>query len=126
MTATAGFGYDHVFELATQLSPEERERFVREMDAFRQKPVAENKINWEEAGFVEYVVPGEPLVSATEIEEIKRRANDRQPMNTPEEREKNRQELLEILLNCPVMTDEELKGFEEARREINTCRLAYL
>ena len=75
---------------------------------------------------VEYTVPGPPIISQEEIEKIKRRVNDHVPMNTPEEIEKNCQELLKILLNCPVMTDEELKGFAEARREINECRLAYL
>ena len=76
-------------------------------------------------GFVMVTVPGEPLVSREEIEEIRRRANDRPKLRTPEEIEKNRQELLDILLNCPVMTDEELQGFEEARKEINECRLAF-
>ena len=124
--STIASGYDYVFELASQLSPEEQERLVREMDTHRQEPEPTKAINWAEFGLMEYTVPGKPIVSAAELAEIKRRVNDRPPMNTPEEREKNRQELMEILLNCPVMTDEELKGFEEARREINTCRLAYL
>ena len=75
---------------------------------------------------VEYTVPGTPIVSQEEIEEFKRIGEERQRKRTPEELERERQELLEILLNCPVMTDEELKGFEEARKEINECRLAYL
>jgi len=126
MTATTGFGYDYVFELASQLSPEEQERFVREMSASRREPVTEDKINWEEFGFVEYVVPGEPIISPAELEEIKRQGEMRQARKSPEELEASRQRLRELLLNCPVMTDEELKGFEEARKEINECRLAYL
>ena len=77
-------------------------------------------------GLVMITVPGEPMVSAEKREEIRRRCEDSERKRSPEEIEKNRQELLELLLNCPVLTDEELKGFEEARREINTCRLAYL
>jgi hypothetical protein len=129
MSTTAKFGYDYVFELATQLLPEEQIRLVQKMNGIileRADETSKNRCEHKEIKWIEYTVPGEPIVSAADIEEIKRRVNDRQPMDTPEEREKNRQELLEILLNCPVMTDEELKGFEEARREINTCRLAYL
>ena len=36
--STIASGYDYVFELASQLSPEEQERLVREMDAHRQVP----------------------------------------------------------------------------------------
>ena len=115
MSTAIGINYDYVFELASRLSMEEQERLVQEIR------VPKKKIR-----MVEYTVPGTPIVSQEEIEEIKRRSNDCVPMNTPEEIKKNNQELLEILLNCPVMTDEELKGFEEAREEINECRLAYL
>ena len=115
MSTAAGLGYNYVFELASQLSTEEQERLVREIRV----PNKKNKM-------VEYTVPGTPIISQEDIEEINRRVNDRVPMNTPEEIKRNNQELLDILLNCPVMTDEELKGFEEARKEINECRLAYL
>ena len=115
MSTAIKLNYDYVFELASQLSAEEQERLVREIRV----PNKKNKM-------VEYTVPGTPIISQEDIEEINRRVNDRVPMNTPVEIKKNNQELLEILLNCPVMTDEELKGFEEARKEINECRLAYL
>jgi len=115
MSTATRFSFDYVFELASQLSAEEQERLVREIRV----PNKKNKM-------VEYTVPGTPIISQEDIEEINRRVNDRVPMNTPEEIKRNNQELLDILLNCPVMTDEELKGFEEARKEINECRLAYL
>jgi len=122
MSTATRFGYDYVFELATQLSQEEQERFVQEMSDLRKERVAEpQKIRW-----IEYTVPGEPIVSAAEIEEIDQRVARREAEKTPEERKKNREKLMELLLNCPVFTDEELKVFEEARREINECRLAYL
>ena len=120
--STIASGYDYVFELASQLSPEEQERLVREMDAHRQEPEPPKEINWAEFGLMEYTVPGKPIVSAEKMEALKRQSARRQARKSPEDREK----LLEVLLNCPVMTDEELKGFEEARKEINECRLAYL
>jgi hypothetical protein len=129
MSTTARFGYDYVFELATQLLPEEQMRLVQKMNKLileREAESGENMDERKEIQWIEYTIPGKPIVSAAEIEEIKRQVNDRRPMDTPEERERARHELREILLNCPVMTDEELKGFEEARREINECHLAYL
>ena len=90
------------------------------------QPKKGKKKNGKKIRMVEYTVPGTPLVSQEEIEEFKRIGEERQRKRTPEELEREQQELLEILLNCPVMTDEELKGFEEARKEINECRLAYL
>ena len=110
---TTGFGYDYVFRLASQLPPEERVRLVREMDVFGKEYDTERKNQWGE-----YTVPGEPMISRAEIEEFKRRGERRQAMRTPEELEKKRQELLEILLNCPVMTNEELQGIRNARKEI--------
>jgi soluble P-type ATPase len=115
MSTATRFSYDYVFEIASQLSTEEQERLIQEMRAPSKK-----------IEMVEYTVPGTPIISQEDIEEIQHRVNSRVSMDTPDEIEKNRQELLEILLNCPVMTDEELKGFEEARKEINECRLAYL
>jgi len=139
MSATVGFCYDDIFNLVSQLAPAEQERLVRELPKRSLPPTTQDE---EESGLTdEYIrkhgvrmgnglmmvtVPGEPFVSREEIEEIKRRVDSPPLVRTPEEREKNRQELLEILLNCPVMTDKELKGYEEARREINECRLAYL
>ncbi len=114
MSTTSGFGYDYVFELASQLSPEEQERLAREISGSR-------KIN-----LVEYTVPGEPIISLAEIEKIKRRVDERPPQRSPEAIEQNRRELLEILLNAPVMSDEELQGIETARKELNECRLASL
>ena len=115
MSTATRFSYDYVFELVSQLSTEEQERLAQEV-----------RVSNKKTKMVEYTVPGTPIISQKDIEEINRMVNDRMRMNTPDEIEKNRQELLEILLNCPVMTDEELKGFEEARKEINECRLAYL
>ena len=122
MSTATRYSFDYVFELASQLSAEEQERLVQKMNVSSRKHDTESK----KIKMVEYTVPGTPIISQEEIEVIKRRANDHVPMNTPEEIKKNSQELLKILLNCPVMSDEELKGFEEARKEINECRLAYL
>ena len=122
MSTATKFDYDFVRELAVQLSTEEQERLVREMRVSSKRHDRENQ----KIEMVEYTVPGTPIISQEDIEEFKRRGEKRQRKRTPEELTKNNQELLEILLNCPVMTDEELKGFEEARKEINECRLAYL
>jgi hypothetical protein len=122
MSTVTKFGYDYVFELVSQLSSAEQERLVQEMSVPSKKRSTENH----STRLVEYTVPGTPIISPEDIEEFKRRGAERQRRLTPEELAKNNQELLEILLNCPVMTDEELKGFEEARKEINECRLAYL
>lgn len=37
MSTTNDFGYDYVFELAKQLSPEERDRLIRELEKGRKK-----------------------------------------------------------------------------------------
>ena len=138
MSAAAGFSYDYVFNMVSRLTPEEQERLVREVNVSRtqtKEPVQlsratdashEESEPEQNVRLVEYTVPGEPIISAERLEEIKRIAKQREARKSPEELEENRQKLLEILLNCPVFTDEELKGFEEARKEINECRLAYL
>ena len=135
MSAAAGFSYDYVFNMVSRLTPEEQERLVQEMKVSRQQtkePIRVTDASREESDseknvrLVEYTVPGVPIVSREDIEEYKRIAKQREARKSPEELEENRQKLLEILLNCPVFTGEELKGFEEARKEINECRLAYL
>ena len=138
MSAAAGFSYDYVFNMVSRLTPEEQERLVREVNVARKQtkesvqPSRVTDASREESELeqnvrlVEYTVPGVPIVSREDIEEYKRIAKQREARKSPEELEENRQKLLEILLNCPVFTDEELKGFEEARKEINECRLAYL
>jgi hypothetical protein len=138
LSAVVGLSYDYVFELATRLTPAEQKRLVRELPNESQpnsQEESESGLTDEyikqhgvrmENGFIRVTVPGVPLVSREKIEEIKRQVDSSPPTRTPEEREKNRRELLEILLNCPIMTDEELQGYEDARREINKCRLAYL
>ena len=90
------------------------------------QPKKNKKKNGKKIKMVEYTVPGTPIISQEELEEFKRIGEMRQRKRSPEELKESRQRLLEILLNCPVMTDEDLKGFEEARKEINECRLAYL
>ena len=139
MSTTIDYDYNYVFDLASRLSPTDQDRLLREMNVSRKQakepiqPVQETDVSDEkhepekkEIKWVKYTVPGEPMVSREEIEAIKRRVDSRPLSRTPEELEKNRKELLEILLNCPVMTEEELKGYEEARKELNECRLAYL
>jgi hypothetical protein len=108
MSTATGFSYDYVFRLASRLTPEEQERLVREMNV-PGKTIKES-------------VPS--MVSREEIEEFKRVGAERQRRRTPEELEENRQKLLEIILNCPVMSDEDLRGMIDARKEINECRLA--
>jgi len=136
MSATVG--YDYVFDLVSQLSLEEQSRLLRELpnDSLpKSREKSESGLTDEYikkhgvpvgSGFVVVTVPGEPIISPKRLEEIKRTCEHRQRKRSPEELEKNRQELLEILLNCPVMTDEELQGIIDARKEINECRLAYL
>ena len=130
-TTTTGFSYDDVFNLAVQLPPAERERLVRELPGNAQEeqpsrltdeylkqhgvPVGEN--------FIMVTVPGEPIISPAERQEIKRRCERYEVKRSPEELEKSRQRLLEILHNCPVMTDEELQGIIDARKDMNECRL---
>jgi hypothetical protein len=120
MSTATRFSYDYVLELASQLSTAERERLVQEI----QEPSVE--VPNYGSKMVEYTVPGKPIISPEELEEIRRIGERHQRKRTPEELKESRQRLMEILLNCPVMTDEDLKGFEEARKEINECRLAYL
>ena len=138
MSLAARYDYNYVFELASRLSPMERERLSRELpNGLSPQPEEPQKLVLNDEyikqhgvpvgdGLVLITVPGEPVISETKLEEINRRVVGRPERRTPEEIEANRQKLLGILLNCPVLTDEELKGFEEARREINECRLAYL
>jgi len=118
MSATVGYDYNEVLNLAVQLTAEERERRVREEETLPEK---QEEIQW-----VEYTVPGEPIISPEKMAEIKRRCERHERKRTPEELEESRKRLLEILLNCPVMTEEELQGIIDARKEINECRLAYL
>ena len=116
MSTAIQYGYDYVFDLASRLSPKEQRRLLRELpngSSFQSKEPQES-------------VPAEPIISREEIEEFKRIGERRQRKRSPEEIEANRQRLLNILLNCPVLTDEELQGIEDARKEINECRLAYL
>ena len=139
MSTAIEYGYNYVFDLASRLSAEEQDRLVREMDASRKKPkepvqpvreTDDSHVDYDwsltEFRMVEYTVPGEPIISAERLEEIKRIGERRQKKRTPEELEENRQRLLEILLNCPVMSDEDLQGIIDARKEFNECRLAYL
>ena len=138
MSTAIGYDYDYVLRLASRLMPEERYRLLRELPNtvadlpeeqeeswLTDEYVRDHGVPWGE-GHVVVTVPGTPLVSENQREEFKRRCEMNLAEKSPEIIEKNRQELLEILLNCPVLTDEELKGFEEARKEINACRLAYL
>jgi len=138
MSTTTVFNFDYVFNLAVQLPPEEQARLLRELpngippklqgeepSVLTDEYIEQHGVPMGD-GFVMVTVPGKPLVSREEIEEIKRIGERRQRRRSPEELEKSRQRLLEILLNCPVMTDEELQGIVDARKEINECRLAYL
>ena len=137
MSLTTNCGYDYVFELASRLSPVERERLSRELPkGLSPQPEEPQKLVLNDEyikqhgvpvgdGFVLVTVPGKPVISEAKLEGINRRAVGRPERRAPGEIEANRQKLLGILLNCPVLTDEELKGFEEARKEINECRLAY-
>ena len=133
MSAAAGIGYDYIFSLVSQLAPEDQERLVQELpknpspkpqdeeeSVLTDEYIKQHGVPFGNGLFV-YTVPGEPIISREEIEETRQRYEESQAPKTPEELEKNRQELLEILLNCPVFTDEELKGFEEARKELNEC-----
>ncbi|MDR0328706.1 MAG: hypothetical protein LBI05_10465 [Planctomycetaceae bacterium] len=108
MSTATGFSYDYVSQLVSRLTPEEQERLIREMD-MSCKTKQES-------------VPS--MVSHEEIEEFKRMGTQRQRRRTPEELEENRQKLLKIILTCPVMSDEDLQGMIDARKEINECRLA--
>ena len=134
MSATVGFCYDDIFNLVSQLAPAEQERLVRELPKRPPSSPAqsepESRLTDEYIrkhgirignGLIKVTVPGKPFISAEEREEVRRRYEESKVPKTPEELEKNRQELLEIILNCPVFTDEELKGFEEARKELNEC-----
>jgi len=116
MSTMLEYGYDYVFDLASRLSPKEQKRLLRELPNGFSPPSKEPQES----------VSVEPIISREEIEEFKRIGERRQRRRSPEELEESRRRLLEVLLNCPVMTDEELQGYEDARKEINECRLAYL
>jgi hypothetical protein len=122
MSATIGYDDNYVLNLAVPLAPAERERLVREVETVPKEPAPEKR----DIGWVEYTVPGEPMISPERLEEIKRIGEKRERKRSPEELEESRKRLLAILLSCPVMTDEELQGIRDARKEINECRLAYL
>lgn len=90
MSLTNNFGYEYVFKLAKQLTPEERKMLSRELN---------------QTGVKKHEPKPLPVMSDEEIAERKQR-------------------LLEKALQCPVLSEEELKKFDEARKEINECRLA--
>lgn len=74
MQITPDFGYDQVFELVRQLSPEELERLTRELKKRRVVPMEKQKLS--------------------------------------------KEEYAKMLLDCPVMTDEEFESFEKTRKEL--------
>lgn len=98
MQITIDFGYDQVFELVQQLSSEDQERLSRELN---KRPIAEPS----RADIEKNEPKPFPDLNEEEIAERKRR-------------------LLEKALQCPVLSEDALKKFEEARKEINECRLA--
>ena len=116
MSVATGFNYNYVFDLAVQLSHEEQKRLVRELPSGT-APKKTEKQDESEVLTDEYVkkhgipigdrlvmitVPGGPIVSAEELEEIKRIGKERERKRSPEELEESRQRLLQTLLNCPV------------------------
>jgi hypothetical protein len=108
MSTATGFSYDYVFRMVSRLTPDEQERLIREIDVPCKKKTESVS----------------SMVSRKEIEEFKRMGAQRQRRRTPAELEENRQKLLEIILNCPIMSDEDLQGMIDTRKEINECRLA--
>ncbi len=99
MQVTLDFGYDQVFELAWQLSPEEQEKLVHEMDRRRSAPkmsvAVEEKMNLPET-IVGLFQPPRPRVK----------------------KKLSKQEYANMLLDCPIMTDEEFEEFEQSRKEL--------
>ena len=79
MTTTNEFGYDHVFELARQLSPEEREKLAQSLLAGKARPF------------------------------------ESEPKMTEEE-------YYEFLMNFPVISEEEIRLMEEAKKTVDQCQ----
>jgi hypothetical protein len=93
MSATVNFDYDHVFNLASQLSPEERTRLLRELPRGK-TPKSEIKYESEFESFLP--APDAPLLS--------------------------REEFLEVLRNGPVIPEEQIELMLAAREEVNKCQ----
>ena len=123
MTTTNEFGYDHVFELARQLSPEEQDRLIRALA--EQEPV--RKPEWkppetldESGGEFEIVTvdTGNPIFTEEDFAQFEKNRQALLASIDWEQAEKNRQELMRSMLNLPECTEEDIKLQDEIRESM--------
>lgn len=125
MQITPDFGYDQIFELVRQLSPEEKERLQQELKLAEQ---AETRPEMTKGEYQKFLMEC-PVMTEEEIEEMER--NIREFRNGFNRRidnaeawvdiEKNRQKERQLALECPVATEEEIELQDEFRRMFR-CR----
>lgn len=113
---TNNSGYDYVFELVNQLTPEEQDILAQELEKRRRPQWSREDIEKNRAKArklaLECPVPTEEETALqAKIREVR--------ANLPEEKQNlSKEKYAEMLLDCPVMTDEEFEEFENARKDL--------
>lgn len=120
MATTNDFGFDYVFNLAQNLSPEERERLIQQLAEAEKQENMQARIQSDPAA-PEEEYDEEDLAYFARIKKIQEKMKAKLP--TPK---KTKEEMLRLLLDFPVLSEEEIQAMEEAREALNTCRLASL
>ncbi|MDR0609458.1 MAG: hypothetical protein LBG58_05065 [Planctomycetaceae bacterium] len=118
MTILNSFGYNKVLELARQLSPEEQQLLVEELN------LQQNQSETAEAELVKFVWADKSILTPEEQAESRQRRKQLETESTPEKiqaRKKAWEKFLTI-----IVSEKDIQVMEESRREVNECRPASL
>ncbi len=108
MSATNEFGFDHVYDLARNLSPEDRQRLVRELT----EPEKEIEL-------VEITVStGNPIFTPEDFARYEKNRERLLASVDLEQAKKNHEELGQLLRECPIATEGEIEMQNEIRRSM--------
>ena len=131
MQMTINVGYDQVYELVRQLPPRERKRLAKEIVSSEQEPALTEPEPRQDLIVLEqgdgYSIVQVPFSDTEEGQARQKRQEQLQKQHREahpelfverpkEEIEKKRQELLRLLSECPVATQEEIDNQNEFRR----------
>ena len=131
MQMTLDIGYDQVYELARQLPPRDRRRLAEtivpaepETSPSDTEPRQDLIVLERHDGLVVLQVPfpdtEEGRIRQQKQEQMQKEYREAHPElfveRSKEEIEQNRQELLRLLSECPVATQEEIDNYNEFRR----------
>ena len=131
MQLTINIGYDQVYELVRQLPPKDRRRLAETIVSIEPEasqpdtePCQDMIVLERHDGFVVLQVPfpdtEEGRIRQQQQEQMQKKFREDHPelfeRPSKEEIEQNRQKLLRLLSECPVVTQEEIDNYNEFRR----------